>query len=374
MIQDIKDRLPTKPNTWEVTHSDSTVEEVTVARADEPTEVGTPINSALFRNLQGDLYTIDRSVTPTATVDNGTVKLSVDVPLTSYETGKLIRLRMPSVNGTWAGDYIPYGRLGLEEITANTESATNSRWNAIDGNTSTYWAKSSDVSSGTAWIQLKFGTAIKIKKMKVRIVTSGSSYIPDGKIQGSNDGTSWTDLYTFSENISTLSEITLNNNLNYSYYRFIVGTGRTVNVYELQVTEYEGNVFWAYNPQINVNSLGWVSVNGMLRTGGDYLLRYNGAQWEMAQNPVVTGTFGITRNETITVNVGFKPKLVIIYSAMNNYSGVAVSDSSPRDYNIPIIITDQYSGHKVAITSTGFSITESGSPVAYTLYYVAIGG
>ena len=307
MIQDIKDRLPTKPNTWEVTHSDSTVEEVTVARADEPTEAGTPINRALFRNLQGDLYTIDRSVTPTATVDNGTVKLSVDVPLTSYETGKLIRLRMPSVNGTWAGDYIPYERLGLEEITTNTESATNNRWNAIDGNTSTYWTKG-DTQEQYAWLQLKFTSAIKIKKMKVRATFSGNT--PYGEIQGSNDGTTWSSLYEFTSSITPLAEITLNNNNSYLYYRIImrIGSGLTRNVYELQVTEYEGNVFWAYNPQINVNSLGWKTVNGKLNTGEDYLLRYNGTQWEIC-NKYVTGTFTIQGTTQSTINLGFKPQL-----------------------------------------------------------------
>jgi hypothetical protein len=374
MIQDIKDRLPTKPNTWEVTHSDSTVEEVTVARADEPTEAGTPINRALFRNLQGDLYTIDRSVTPTATVDNGTVKMSVDLPLTSYETGKLIRLRMPSVSGTWTGDYIPYERLGLEEITASSESASYPKYNAIDGSTSTYWTHS-DAEYQNVWVQLKFGTAIKITKMKTLIKGSSSQYFSSAKIQGSNNGTSWTDLYSIPSSQSTLTEITLNNNTAYTYYRVLASataSSRKIHITELQVTEYEGNVFWAYNPQININSLGFKSINGTLHTGEDYLLRYNGTQWEIC-NKYVSGTFTVSGVGTTAVNLGFRPKLVIIYSKENSSVGTAISSTSATKDGIPIIITDAYGVGLTMLTSTGFSLTETAN-ISGTLYYIAIGG
>lgn len=49
---EIKNRLPTKPNRWKITHeSDSSQEYVTWEYADEPTEVGTPINKGLYSRI-----------------------------------------------------------------------------------------------------------------------------------------------------------------------------------------------------------------------------------------------------------------------------------------------------------------------------------
>lgn len=39
----MKDRVPTQPNRVKITHSDGSTEYVTWERADEPTQVGTPI-------------------------------------------------------------------------------------------------------------------------------------------------------------------------------------------------------------------------------------------------------------------------------------------------------------------------------------------
>lgn len=53
---EIKNRLPTKPNRWKITHeSDSSQEYITWDYADEPTEVGTPINKATLEGIQTDL-------------------------------------------------------------------------------------------------------------------------------------------------------------------------------------------------------------------------------------------------------------------------------------------------------------------------------
>ena len=52
-MKDFKDRQPTKPGRRKVTFSDGRVEYVTLEMADEPTEVGTPLNRETFMNLQG---------------------------------------------------------------------------------------------------------------------------------------------------------------------------------------------------------------------------------------------------------------------------------------------------------------------------------
>lgn len=91
------DRIPTKPNTWEVTHSDSTVEEVTVARADEPTVNGTPINRNLFNKLQG---AVDMTTTFNA---NGTItetSASVTTVTTFNSDGSITEVATDADNNT----------------------------------------------------------------------------------------------------------------------------------------------------------------------------------------------------------------------------------------------------------------------------------
>lgn len=52
----------------------------------------TPLNRANIRNLQADLYTQDRYSTPSY---SGTA-MTLDLPLTSYETGKIVKITAPA--------------------------------------------------------------------------------------------------------------------------------------------------------------------------------------------------------------------------------------------------------------------------------------
>ena len=49
---EFKDRVPTYPNRKKITYEDGRVEYVTIEYADEPVEVGTPINKATLEALQ----------------------------------------------------------------------------------------------------------------------------------------------------------------------------------------------------------------------------------------------------------------------------------------------------------------------------------
>jgi hypothetical protein len=50
-ILDIVDRVPSQPNRFKITKADGTSEYVTLERADEPTQVGTPINKELLDKM-----------------------------------------------------------------------------------------------------------------------------------------------------------------------------------------------------------------------------------------------------------------------------------------------------------------------------------
>lgn len=337
MIQDIKDRLPTKPNTWEVTHSDSTVEEVTVARADEPTEVGTPINSALFKNLQGDVYTGIQYNTPTYSGND----MTLDLPLTSYEVGKIINIISPAtfssnptlnVNGLGAktvnalltlnqkysliyngssfdvisnistNKYYPMIKstgttdianeniiptTGWEETTTNTYTSNgvvvsaDSSYssftpnNAVDGNTSTYWAGGS---SGTYInYKIELPQAIKINKMKAKISSVGGGGTFSCNITGSNDDTTWSgSLYSTNTRLDTLTEITMYNPQPYKYYKIqVYASSSRPAIHELQVSDYTAYLFTADYPLTSVNDKFQINVipnEDGLSLGKNYLL------------------------------------------------------------------------------------------------------
>lgn len=85
-----------------------------IKREDEPTDEGTAINRSLFNNLQGDIYTQDRFNKPSY---SGTA-MTLDLPLTSYETNKIVcitapaTLTNPTLNINGLGAKTVNGRLG----------------------------------------------------------------------------------------------------------------------------------------------------------------------------------------------------------------------------------------------------------------------
>lgn len=79
-------------------------------------EPGTPINRALFRNLQGDIYTQDR-YNSLSYDGNG---LILNMPLTSYEQGKIIKIVSPT---NLTNTTININNLGAKTINGNLETS-----------------------------------------------------------------------------------------------------------------------------------------------------------------------------------------------------------------------------------------------------------
>ena len=89
---DVLNRAPTKPGRIKITHDDGTVEYVTTERADEPVEVGTPIDKALFDKIISRLFLTNKYNTPNILVENSINNLSIDEPLDKYEEKQLVRM------------------------------------------------------------------------------------------------------------------------------------------------------------------------------------------------------------------------------------------------------------------------------------------
>lgn len=60
---DYKDRVPTKPNMMLITPQNGTPYKAKIEYADEPTEAGTPINKAVFYDIQQQLLIADNCTT-----------------------------------------------------------------------------------------------------------------------------------------------------------------------------------------------------------------------------------------------------------------------------------------------------------------------
>lgn len=250
-LQNIEDRVPTLPGRYLITHEDNSTEYVTLTRADEPTILGTSFNRALFSNLQGDIYTGVQYNTPTY---SGTA-MTLDLPLTSYETGKIINIKSPAtfssnptinVNGLGAktvnalltanqkctlvyngssfdvitdvatNKYYPITKttsttnitgVNLIPQTGWTETATN-EYTAANGikitASSTYSTSiptnAVDGVTNTGWSPngatgtyiVEFPQSIKINKIKTYVaLTGGAGASFSCSVSGSNNGTGW---------------------------------------------------------------------------------------------------------------------------------------------------------------------------------------
>ena len=73
-----------------------------------------------------------------------------------------------------------------------------------------------------------------------------------------------------------------------------------------------------------------------------------------------------------SVDLGYRPYIVLVYNSANNSSAVAVKSSYTSFYpNVPRVLSRAYSG----ITGNGFTVTGEGKSDTWSvsLYYVALG-
>ena len=113
---------------------------------------------------------------------------------------------------------------------SNTEA-----WKAFDGNTTTYWQSSQfGISALPQWIRYEFTTATPIGLVKLKNTTTNYQ-IGTFKIQGSNNGTDFTDLTELITNTDTSSggesKYSVNNQQAYKYVQFSVESGYSTYTY-----------------------------------------------------------------------------------------------------------------------------------------------
>ena len=119
----------------------------------------------------------------------------------------------------------PSGEVSAESYYGNSYEP----WRAFDGSLNDGWGALGDKKD--TWIQYKFDTAVKISKASIydRLALSSSNVKKSYKIQGSNDGTNWTDLALIIVQIGqTWEDVSFSNANSYIYYRaYFVGSEST---------------------------------------------------------------------------------------------------------------------------------------------------
>lgn len=397
-VLDIKDRIPTNVLSNEAVRYGVYDEEGELLRyeymkrEDEPIEEGTPINKVLLDNFQGDLYTRDRYNSTQVNKEDTNYIHSLALPLSLYEKGKAVNIECGRIvddsnniieiqhtDNIFAQDWQSSGSsfITTDGFKLYAMNGAGDSSNAVDEDENTYWESAYGLAT---YVYVSVPEAIKITKMKIKDGYSSSSGLRTVKIQGSNDGETWEELYSSTSVRSTLTEISLTDVGYYTYYRiyYNFSSQRYAYLYEWQVAEYytisdETQYIETFdNPYININNLGNKLINGTINYGKKYELVYNGESWDIINPQIVAGSF-VSNTAFVTVNVGFTPDLVICYSASNNNRNIGGSSTnSSRQYEIPRILTKAYfdvNDHGKIITN-GFTHADYSRDT--TIYYVAI--
>lgn len=245
---------------------------------------------------------------------------NLSLPLTSYEVGKIVRIKGSSYTETQevtkTGNIFPTS--GWNEEVSKTKYSSNG-WviesnsaeysvdRVSDNDTSTNWHS---LDGTTHWIKMTCPEPQKITKMAYNIYMNAYN-LTKIAIQGSKDDDVWVDLGTPSTSTENLTEITLSNTDFYKYYRIYItfSLNSLITMYEWQVSEYieieEGVEITSFeNLYININNLGVMPIKGTVYKNNYYNLVFDGTQFllESTRIDVTNATILATTSGTYTLN------------------------------------------------------------------------
>lgn len=285
---DFKDRVPNHPGRITLTPVSGQPDTFEMGRADDPLVFGTPINKELFQSithsrLTGRFYPLanTRSVLTTETYN------------------------IPILQGlTWTVDSSGLvATSGAYQVTVSSKVSDNYNVDkAFDKNYESQWASA----NGTEHtFTVRLASAIMLKKFKMQLGRTGT-YSYTLTVQGSTDGSNWTNIYTTTTYTEALTEYTITSPGDYQYYRFSFAWGGSARIYinELEFTEWTVNAYQnnftaegvtgtydkGQRVTVQVGSIGQFSVskntfmgiacNTILQQNKRYELTYNGSTFD----------------------------------------------------------------------------------------------
>ena len=313
---------------------------------------------------------------------------NLDIPITSYEEGKIVNIECGRiVDETTKGNIVPKsgweinGDMYSENIDGTSISSSMSGgnnynvWYVCDGADASYFRPVS--STSIISLTYKFPYKVKISKMKLKQNGLGSS--TSINISAGNNITNLTTLFTGTGEYSNTQEVSLNGSLGYyQYYRLTISadSSSVPMIYVWEPSEVQGIIYDEFvDIYMNINNNGERCIKGKIKYGQRYNLVYTNGVWEIIDG-IVTGRYASQYNDATTVNIelGFKPKYVILFGSSNMVSsvGVSVSGTVSPSY-IPRIISEfstsdtlNDDGFTVALSTTG------NGNVYHSFYYIAI--
>ena len=150
--------------------------------------------------------------------------------------------QVPKMTGASA----PYGN-----AFASYEYSTNYAWKIFDGDDSTSWNTSSAGGQIGTTIGYQFASPTIVKRIAIKVPAgSYGACLKDFDFEGSNDGTIYTPLGSFTQqNNDGLQYFDINNNTAYTYYRIRTtsytyrnsGTGTDYSIYSMQLYAWQPN-------------------------------------------------------------------------------------------------------------------------------------
>lgn len=256
------DRVPTNPGRVILTPVPGQANTYDMVRADSPLVVGTPLDKAAIDSIIQSRLT-GRYYAPTVARE-----------VLSYTAGQ----SDPVPSSGWVEDSYSEMTNGTIKITSSYPDYPNLPDHAFDSSSSSYWAAESD--SGETWIAVDFGTKILVNKLIVQWFSYDYDYFRVS-FQGSNDGTTWTEIAKTTGNRESATEWSFPNSTEYSQYRlvFTQGTENSMRLYEW------GFVGWSVSTYKN----SFVVENG-------FPSEWTTGQRVTIQTPAVVNTVGILAN------------------------------------------------------------------------------
>ena len=323
-----------------------------------------------------------------ATFGENIFKSSINIPLTSYENGKIVNIECGRiVDEAIKGNIVPTsgwkisGDMYSENIDGTSISSSMSGgssynvWYVCDGADASYFRPFS--STSIISLTYKFPYKVKISKMKLKQNGLGSS--TSINISAGNNITNLTTLFTGTGEYSNTQEVSLNGSLGYyQYYRLTISadSSSVPMIYVWQPSEVQGIIYDEFvDIYMNINNNGERCIKGKIKYGQRYNLVYTDGVWEIIDG-IVTGRYASQYNDDTTVNIelGFKPKYVILFGSSNMVSsvGVSVSGTVSPSY-IPRIISEF--SNSDTLNDDGFTValsTTGNGNVYHSFYYIAI--
>lgn len=286
--KDIVDRVPKHVGRIKLTPVADSPDLFTMERADEPTVEGTPLDKATLDSIiQSRLTGRFYSITPFPTIKSTTHGTTTPLPTSN-----------------WTVSNLTSATSSIYKVVAS--SAINSDYSvekAVDDDEATSWGSEYGT---THTYTIIFPIAIKIKKIGLLLGRSGDTTGINWTIQGSNNGTNWTTLFTSTAYAIDETIYTLTTTGDFSQYKITFNVPNAPRIYitSLTIPEWEANsytlsflannmpVTWDIGQRITVqiptyaafvvdsNIFNGVKVNTILLSGRKYELRYNGATFD----------------------------------------------------------------------------------------------